>query len=292
MRTELHNGALNVSIDSHGAELRSLTKDGREYMWSGDKTYWGRVSPILFPLVGSLKGKAYLDRGLVYPMGQHGFARDMEFSLVFRDETCAVFALESSDETLEKFPYAFYLEVSYRLTEDALEVGWKVENPGKENLHFSIGAHPAFLCQMGQDSFRIYEEVPGIGDLVAANGLVCGILGADGTLSDKTVGLELEEGELPITQELFEEDALIVENPFVKRVALADARGKEYLKVDFDTPLFGLWSPAGKKAPFVCIEPWYGRCDAKDYNGEWKDREYGNTLAPGETFETRYSITV
>ena len=64
------------------------------------------------------------------------------------------------------------------------------------------------------------------------------------------------------------------------------------MTVDFDAPLFGIWSPTGKNAPFVCIEPWYGRCDAVDFEGSLKDRAYGQILEGKQVFSKDYVIRI
>ena len=68
--------------------------------------------------------------------------------------------------------------------------------------------------------------------------------------------------------------------------------GKAYLTVSSTAPLFGIWSPAKKNAPFVCIEPWYGRCDKEGFNGDLTQREYGNCLEANEQFEQQYTISI
>lgn len=50
--------------------------------------------------------------------------------------------------------------------------------------------------------------------------------------------------------------------------------------------------PPCKNAPFICIEPWFGRCDRTGYKGEFKDRDWMNTLAPGEIFNASYIIRI
>ena len=114
---ELQNGKISIQADSLGAELKSLkrTDTGTEYMWEGNPEYWKRTSPVLFPLVGSLHHGSYLLDGTRYPMGQHGFARDMEFELKSQSEREIWFCLKSSQETLEKYPYEFLLEIGYKL---------------------------------------------------------------------------------------------------------------------------------------------------------------------------------
>ena len=73
---QISNDKITIQVDSLGAELKSLKSlpDGREYMWQGDPAYWGRTSPVLFPIVGGLKDGRYRVDGREYAMGQHGFA--------------------------------------------------------------------------------------------------------------------------------------------------------------------------------------------------------------------------
>ena len=104
--------------------------------------------------------------------------------------------------------------------------------------------------------------------------------------------LPVKNGYAQITEHLFDRDALIVENHQASVVSLCTPDKKPYLTVSFDAPLFGLWSPAGKGAPFICIEPWYGRCDRTTFDGSLEQREYGNTLQAGGVFRREYTITV
>ena len=148
---QISNDKITIQVDSMGAELKSL-KDvatGREYMWHADPQYWKRTSPVLFPLVGGLKDGVYRLGGQEYPMGQHGFARDMEFKLKSQAAHEIWFTLESDEETLKKYPYPFLLELGYELQEKSVVVKWKVKNPGGDCMHFSIGGHPAFWCPIG-----------------------------------------------------------------------------------------------------------------------------------------------
>jgi len=75
-------------------------------------------------------------------------------------------------------------------------------------------------------------------------------------------------------------------------VALVTPDGRAYVTVSFDMPLVAVWSPEKKQAPFVCIEPWCGRCDAVDFLGSLEEREWANSLAPGGVFETSYDIRI
>ena len=143
---QISNEQISIQVDSMGAELKSLKKKDTdtEYMWEGDPAYWKRTSPVLFPLVGSLREGSFLLDGKRYPMGQHGFARDLEFQVKSEAANEIWFYLESDAQTLEKYPYAFLLELGYELQGSTVIVKWKVTNPADGELYFSIGGHPAF----------------------------------------------------------------------------------------------------------------------------------------------------
>lgn len=285
---QISNDKITIQVDSMGAELKSLKRvaDGREYMWHGDPAYWGRTSPVLFPVVGALKSGCYKIDGREYPMGQHGFARDMEFQLKSQVASEIWFSLHSDEETLAGYPYPFLLEIGYELTGNTVTVKWRVSNPEEEPIWFSIGGHPAFLCPIdpGTDQTQ-YKLLFDAKEQIVSSCIEGGLLGKE----KKTY--RLRNGALSITADLFDGDALIIEKDQAHSVALARPDGKPYLTVDFDAPLFGVWSPPGKKAPFICIEPWYGRCDSVDFSGEFQEREWGQTLSRG-VFEAQYRITV
>lgn len=277
---ELKNNEIKIKIADHGAELKSAVKNGREYMWCGDPNYWGRTSPVLFPFVGTLKNKSYTHKGKEYPMGQHGFARDCDFVLKEKTEDSVTYVLKSDEETLKIYPFDFTLEIKYTIKGSVITVGWTVINDGNEDMHFSIGAHPAFNLKDGDNYFG-FNIVRDISYYLLSN---------TGLLSkDETYTLENNAHSF-ISSDMFDRDALIIENKQIKYVTLCDSNKKPYVQVSFNAPLFGLWSPAGKNAPFVCIEPWYGRCDADNFSGELKDREYSNTIAPSEVFKAEYTI--
>ena len=313
----IENDRLKAGFEAHGAELRSLVdkKTGEEYMWCGDPAFWGRVSPVLFPVVGNYRDKTSIYDGKEYHLSQHGFARDSEFEVVEQKNDSISFRLISNDKTKELYPFDFELTISYKLGKllDSLFVKWEVKNTDNRKIYFSIGGHPAFNLRNDETYIHFETSEKTRADVSAAdsrgtdcnisegepaetmntgNYLVAGILD-NGLLSERTKKLELSEnGLLKPTVELFAEDALILENCKYNSVALSDSEGRDYLKVSFDAPVLGIWSPAGKNAPFVCIEPWYGRTDRTDFNMKLEEREYGNILEPGDRFESVYTISV
>ena len=290
MQAVLENDKWKVAINHFGAELCSIVKKetGVEYVWNGDERFWKRSAPVLFPFVGSLKNKEFLYGDKAYPMGQHGFARDMEFSLVSNDGRQAWFSLSSDDTTYEKYPFAFTLEIGYVLTDNTIKVIWRVINEDEKQMYFSIGGHPAFMCPLDGEGRQTDYFIAFDSD----KNLVYSKLSENGLVYKKGNILETNGGKMQITENLFDEDALVVEGGQVHRVSLCKPDGIPYLTVTFDAPLFGLWSPAKKNAPFICIEPWYGRCDSEAFTGTLEEREYGSSLAPHESFEAAFEIQV
>ena len=289
MRYTLENEILAVEIDSFGAELRSIRRkaDDFEYMWQADPRYWGRTSPVLFPFVGVPKDKEYRYAGKTYPMGQHGFARDMEFTLEHSENTKIWFALASTEETLAKYPFAFRLHIGYELCGNEVKVLWKVENTDDKPMYFSIGAHPAFRCP-------IHGEEDKLGYGLKFGGLTTELHHHGNTpeglaVMDDQV-LPLEDGVVKFTPGFFDTCTYMVEGKQTGEVSLLDSAGEAYVTVRFDTPLFAVWSPEKKEAPFVCIEPWYGRCDAVDFDGTLETRDYENKLAEDGVFEAEYTM--
>ena len=286
---QISNGRITIQVDSMGAEPKSLKEisSGREYMWNADPRYWKRTSPVLFPLVGGLKDGSFRVDGIEYPMGQHGFARDTEFCLKSQAAHEIWFLLESDEETMRRYPYPFALETGYELSDRTVRVKWRVRNPAADTLYFSIGGHPAFLCPIREGTRQSDYSLR----FDARKELVSSVL-EKGLMSGERAVYALQDGALPVTEHLFDRDALVIERDQAHRVSLVTPEGREYLTVAFDAPLFGIWSPPGKNAPFICIEPWYGRCDSADYGGEWRDREWIQTLGAGEIFEASYDIIV
>ena len=276
----LNNGILSIEIDKHGAELKSVVKNGFEYMWCGDKKYWSRTSPVLFPFVGGLKDKKYILNGKHYPMGQHGFARDCDFELSESSQNSVTYILKSNEETISKYPFEFTLAIKYTLINSSIKIEWKVKNENQKVMSFSIGAHPAFNLKSGENYFKFDNK----------NDITYNLLDENGLYLETPRHTLKNDGYTKIESTMFDNDALIIENCQAKEVSLCDSEKNPYVTVKFAAPLFGLWSPAKKNAPFVCIEPWYGRCDKNNFCGEISERDYIINIDAGGTFEAEYEI--
>ncbi|HEX3021978.1 MAG TPA: aldose 1-epimerase family protein, partial [Lachnospiraceae bacterium] len=207
---ELSNEELTIRINHFGAELAAITdtKTGVNYLWNADETFWKRHSPILFPIVGSLKNKEYRYSNQTYTMSQHGFARDMDMLLESESDTEVWYSLRANEDTKVNYPFDFLLEIGYRLQGRTITVMWKVKNLGNDKMYFQIGAHPAFYCPIKQGEERSSYQI----DFHTDEQVNYTLISKNGVLERESYSLELEKGLLPITNELFDKDALVLEN--------------------------------------------------------------------------------
>jgi galactose mutarotase-like enzyme len=286
----INNSLLTVAVNGHGAELCSIrnNKSGWEYLWQAEPAYWKRHAPVLFPIVGSVWNGEYRQDGQIYKMSQHGFARDMDFELMTKSDNELRYRLADNEATHAKYPYPFELEIGYRLVDNRLTVMWQVDNPSDNDIFFQIGAHPAFNYKNYNDRADVqayFEIAP------SASSLQLTVIGEKGCITLRKKPYLLENNCISIDKATFNDDALVFEDNQVKEVVLSDAAHQPYVKLSFDAPVVGLWSPAKNGyAPFACIEPWYGRCDRMNYAGEYKDKDWMQHLKSGETFNAEYMI--
>ncbi len=286
---ELKNERIAIQVAPMGAELQSIKDNsGREYLWQADPDFWPRHSPVLFPIVCSVNNDTYTVQGKEYHLPRHGFARDTLFTLVSQSDSRVTFALHDSEETLKVYPYHFNLAISYRIDGNKLAVTWHVENTDTQEIHFQIGGHPAF-------------NVPGMekggelkGTLVMDNTQPMTTLKgyADGSYEMTEIPAKADKGIIHFDNAFFQDDAVVFHKGQTHHVSLLDTDGRPAVTLDYKCPAIGLWSPYGKKAPFVCLEPWYGLGDPRGWKGEFKDKPMMNHLLPGASFMAQYTITI
>lgn len=285
---QLKNEQITIKINEHGAELCSICDNsGREYLWQADPTFWKRHSPVLFPIVGSVWNGIFKIDGREYTMSQHGFARDSDFVLTQKTKDEIWYTLNSNDNTLESYPYKFCLKIGYKLNGNTIKIMWEVINTDSREIFFQIGAHPAFFYpNYEEDGERGYFRF-NVNDRFSYLKI-----GEKACASLVEHEQKLDGHDLKLDVHTFDIDTFIVHKSQLTKVSLLDREKSPYLSLEFDAPVTGLWSPPKKDAPFVCIEPWYGRCDRENFNGEFKDRNYINSLMPDKTFEASYTISI
>lgn len=269
----ISNSTLTATINTLGAELISLVKNNKNYIWQVDETYWNKTSPILFPIVGRLKNDSYSFNGKKYQLPRHGFARNMDFSFDKKSDSQVIFELNESEETKTNYPFDFKLLVAYTFMENELVIEYFVRNQSDEVLPFSIGAHPAFAIS---DKFENYSLQFNKEDTFETNHL------ENESFNGKTTLVEMENNSISLNYALFEKDALVFKQLKSNEVILKN-KDKAILKVNFDHfPYLGIWTK--ENAPFLCIEPWCGLADSSNHNGDFEEKEGINYLSAGEDF--------
>ncbi|MER0140935.1 aldose 1-epimerase family protein [Bacillus safensis subsp. safensis] len=285
----IENDQLLVQIHEKGAEVREVLdkESGRHYMWSGDPAYWGRVSPVLFPIVGRLMNDQYKIDDQTFELTQHGFLRDVNFDLYEETKHTVTFQYESRGRHVKQYPYEFTVRIRYELLEKGLKISWEIEHDGEDTMYFSIGGHPAFripLVEGEQTSDYSLTLTPSTEHPPVQYEL------RNSLVREKEKGIQLEP--IQLRPELFQHDAMIFSH--INRVSLTSGAGHG-VEVDLTGfPFVGIWSPydqeKGTMAPFVCIEPWYGIADMEGTNGQYKEKFGIQTLEKNEIFHAAYTI--
>ena len=282
MKTSIKNDLLYAEISHFGAELCCLKdNDNKEYIWEGNPDIWGKHSPILFPIVGSLKNDTYQYNDNNFHLSRHGFARDMEFKLIEKQENSATFSLQFSEETLQLYPFKYELQIIYTVKESTLSIAYKVINKDELQLPFSIGGHPAFALKNQFENYSLeFEKQELLKYYLLENNLI----------SNETNSLELNDKKIPLNYNLFKNDALIFKTLESNSLTILE-NDKPFLRVHFDDfPNLGIWTKV--KAPFLCIEPWFGYSDTTESSGNLLDKEGIVLLEPKHTFKSHFSIEI
>ncbi len=287
----LSNGIIELIIDSKGAELQSIRRVASpdEYLWQGDDTYWDRRAPILFPIVGKVWNNTFIVDGKEYTMSQHGFVRDMTFEKIIDEDRHMAFCYRSDDDSRKLWPFDFELRIDYTLLRNVITVGWKVTNLSNKTMPFQIGAHPGFLYRQ----YNADDELHGFLSFDADSPLVSTEIVPGGFAGSSTFDVEIPaDGLLPLTNETFACDTIVDATNRVHRITLHDKNGKPMVTVRHTMPIIALWSPCNGRAPFMCIEPWHGRCDDEGFRGEFSQRPDIENVEAGQTWETSYDIII
>jgi galactose mutarotase-like enzyme len=279
-------GGIGATIKADGAELSSLTTAASlELVWQAGPA-WPRHAPWLFPIVGRLADDTLRHRGQSYHLSQHGFARDLRFQWLARTERSCALRLIDSDATRPRYPFAFQLDIAYAIDATCLAMTVGIANTGAEILPASFGAHPAFnwplLPGLPKESYSLIFERPEPAPIRRLSG---GLMRAEPEPSP------IEGAALPLTERLFEADAMILDAPASRALRYAGPRGPSLDIAWSGFRELGIWSkPSG--APFLCIEPWRGYASPIGFDGAFADKPGVMLIAPGavETLQMRIAV--
>jgi galactose mutarotase-like enzyme len=281
----LQNGTLGAAVSARGAELQRLhTASGEELLWDGNPDVWAGRSPLLFPIVGNVKGDHITVRGERYPLLRHGFARTSTFELVDSAAAHCTWRLRANDETRKRYPFAFRFDVTYALDGARLTMRATVANEGAESMPASFGFHPAFRWPLvpgaAREDHDVRFEKP---EPEPIRRLADGLLG--GPEPTPVVG-----DRLALADALFERDALIFDRLRSRRLTYGAKAGRR-LQLDFPAmPHLGVWTKPG--AGFVCLEPWHGTASPSDFDGELAEKPGIVAIRPQSEQVFELAVTV
>ncbi len=289
MNTRLENELIQIEVNDMGAELSQLVKksSGKDYMWTGDKAFWTGKSPVLFPIIGSLNGGRIKSDGKEYAMANHGFARRSLFKLIEESKNTLTYELTENNVTLAQYPYHFSLQLKYSLINSGVEITYTIKNNSDKVMPFQIGTHPAFMCPMGdtnqiEDWYLELEKKETLKTIGLRDNLL---------LEDHLTTIIEEDNILPLKEEDFYEAAFVFKDVDSSYVTLKSDKTDEKVKVTFEgLPDLAIWQP--KKAPFLCIEPWYGHGDPYGFDGDLLEKPRMIHLSQGESYTAKLTIEI
>ena len=287
MELGLKRGGRTAKVATHGGELVSYRdENGLEYIWTGDPAYWPGRNPLLFPIVGGLKdGKVHIE-GKEVSMNRHGFARTSEFAVAGQGEDWAELELRESGDTLAVYPYPFRLVVRQQLTDTGFTTSVTVTNTGDKPMPFCLGAHTGFRCPLEEgERFEDYE-------LVFPQRETCPTLLLRDGLLDRPAAMPcLEDTDtFPLDYRWFDQlDTVILEGLKSRSVTLRSTKSGRGVRVSFaGFPMLAFWTMPGKKAPYLCIEPWHGCAASWSEGTEFAGKPHCITLSPGQAHTLAY----
>ena len=283
----ISSGELRAEIDPHGAQLSRLChRQCGELLWDGDPSVWSGRAPLLFPIVGMLAGGRYRLNSGSYPLSRHGFARGKSFSIAAASAGSATFKLSADPSTLEIYPFHFELLVNFAVVGSTLSVITTIRNLDTHDMPASFGYHPAFRWPLpfgGSRSSHTIEFETDEPDPVRR-------LDPAGLLTPIHHPTPIEQRRLRLTDELFQNDVLILDKVRSGSLNFGGERGPR-LRIGFeDAPYLGLWSKPG--AQFICIEPWHGISDPVGYAGDFRDKPGVFVLGAAQALEAAMTVTV
>jgi galactose mutarotase-like enzyme len=221
--------------------------------------------PVLFPMAGPLPGDRYLVGGREYAMKQHGFARNLPWSVVDESSTdgaSVTLALDASNETRAHYPFEFALRFTYRLRGETLSLTQRVENHGDVPMPIAPGLHPYFhVPNATKSEARVDTDATRAHDNVTGREVAL------------TLPIALADREVDL--------ALLDHRP---RHTVLHRPGLPGVRLGFgdDQTLLVVWTVPGRD--FVCVEPWRGGLGAFA-------RGTAAVVAPGDHAETTLTIT-
>jgi len=283
----LRYGASEALISCSGSELQALRLGGLDLLWPA-APLWPRHAPLLFPIVGGLKGDAYQHQGRTYTLPRHGFARNRDFTWTSESAASCALMLEDDAESRAAYPFAFRLTVMYTLDDAGLHMALTLLNPGDVPLPASLGLHPAFRWPLApglrKASHRLVFEQDEQGPLRRVD--------AQGLLTPASHPTPIRGRVLSLSEGLFLEDALIFLEPRSSGLRFEAEHGPALTLRWTGFPHLGVWAKPDPGPSFLCVEPWQGYASPAAWDGGFTDKPGGFVLAPGACRHWTFDISL
>lgn len=230
--------------------------------------------PILFPLCGGLPDQTYTSGGKIYQIPQHGFARNLPWTVVSSstDHAAALtLTLSSNVQTRLVYPFDFQLEFTYSLQGGKLAIASKITNQSEFIMPFSLGFHPYFAAP---DKTQLEFQIPSSAYEDHQNNLTFAFRGE----------FDLAAPEVDVIFRQLQNNTALVKD---------HAQGLQMtLEMDNPTPTFDknfyrhlvFWTV--KDRNFYCLEPWSAARNALNTQTNL------TTLEPGTSLTTNWQMIV
>lgn len=290
MLITIYDPNVTAVIDSVGAQLISFKDIARkEYVWQRDPKFWGRCSPLLFPIVGNLRNDKITIEGKTYHMEKHGFCRDVDFIITDKTESSVTFEIQDTPETKAVYPYSFRLSLTYSIKRGVLSMDYRVTNTDDRPIYYCLGAHPGFNCPI-EEGTRFKDYALEFEEEETTDSMVYDLIHSQFDPSRRVPRLD-KSRILPLNREMFRDDAIYFDHLKSRKVALVNTKtghGIEMSFPGFETIAF--WTPYPAEAPFVCFEPWNGSGVYATEDDEFIHKNHVQRLEKGEV--RHYGLTV
>ena len=293
----LKSDQLYVEFQTLGGALSSIKdKEGVEYLWQGDPTYWSGQAPVLFPICGSVRNDTVLydkedgsqKEGKI---PRHGLVRKKEFTLVEQTDNSVTFAIEDDEEMYANYPYHFRLEITYTVTGKTIHTQYKIYNKEAEkSMPYFIGGHPGFNCplldgEVYEDYYLEFEkpETCTVPKPFPETGML--------DLKDRNSWLNNQK-EIDLNYDFFSYDAVTLDELESRTVALRSRKHDKGLKLHFkEFPNLIVWSTLNK-GPFIALEPWSGLSTSIKEGDRLEDKKDVKIIKPSDFDQIGFDIEI
>ncbi len=287
----IENKKLRICVDTSGAQLQSIysKETNTEYLWQGDKAYWGGRAYNLFPFIGRMYKNTYSYGGKEYTSRTHGVARFSLFRVESRSASKLVMLLTENEDTLQEYPFRFEYRVIFEIKDNALTVTQSVVNTDEKTLICAFGGHPGinipFDGGVFEDYYVEFSEKTNVQRHLFSE--------VAPLMEGKSVPYALEGGlRLHFEHSLFDNDAVVLSHTS-RHLAYRSSATNRSVKVHFeDFKYVGFWHPGKTDAPFVCFEPWTALAATEGIQDELETKADMTHVPPQKTAKVSYTVEI